>query len=285
MKKLLFTFFILLSFTIPIFSVGAVTTVAKKPPIKILLVPGHDNDVWGAQYGNIKEADMNLALATRIYNLLKKDKRFEVHITRDGSTGSGYTKEFADYFSTNKDAITAFKENAKQETQDKIESGNFVEREIVDHNAVNANTSIVLYGINKWADENKMDAVIHIHFNDYPRAPIWTIGKYKGFVIYYPDGQLVNWMASSQLAADIFSQLRKKYGASTYKKELAGLVPDQKLIALGSNGTLSKTVRSVLIEYGYIYEKKFRTSSGRLAAYKSMASLTAAGIKNYFFTK
>jgi len=74
-------------------------------PIKILLVPGHDNEVWGAQYGNIKEADMTLALATRIFNILKKDKRFEVYITRDSK---GYTKKFADYFSTHKDEILAF---------------------------------------------------------------------------------------------------------------------------------------------------------------------------------
>ena len=68
--------------------------------IKILLVPGHDNKVWGAQYKNLKEAAMNLAVASRIYDILKKDKRFEVYITRDLN---GYTKEFADYFSTNEE--------------------------------------------------------------------------------------------------------------------------------------------------------------------------------------
>ena len=52
-------------------------------PIKILLVPGHDNEVWGAQYGNVKEADMNLRLANELLKILKKDKRFEVHITKD----------------------------------------------------------------------------------------------------------------------------------------------------------------------------------------------------------
>ena len=47
-----------------------VHSVHAAAPIKILLVPGHDDGIWGAQYGNMKEADMNLALATDIYNLL-----------------------------------------------------------------------------------------------------------------------------------------------------------------------------------------------------------------------
>ena len=278
MKRFLFTlpiiFFVI--FFALIFQVEAAT------PIKILLVPGHDNEVWGAQYGNMKEADMNLAVATQIYNLLKKDKRFEVYITRDSE---GYAKEFADYFLSQKDLILAFKKNAKQQTQNKIIDGSFIQKENVVHNAVSENVSIILYGINKWANENKMDAVIHVHFNDYPRPNKWMIGKYKGFVIYIPDGQMENWRESGQLAADIFTQLRKKYLTSTYEKELGGLIPDQKLIALGSNGTLVESVRSILIEYGYIYDKKFRTSAARTTSYKNMAQLTVVGIKNYFYPK
>ena len=278
MKRFLFTlpiiFFVI--FFAPIFQVEAAT------PIKILLVPGHDNEVWGAQYGNMKEADMNLAVASRIYDILKKDKRFDVYITRNSA---GYTKEFADYFSLHKNEILSFKENAKQQMQDKIIDGSFIQKENVIHNTVTENVSIVLYGINKWANENAIDAVIHIHFNDYPRPNKWMIGKYKGFVIYIPDGQMANWRESGQLAADIFTQLRKKYLTSTYEKELGGLIPDQKLIALGSNGTLVESVRSILIEYGYIYDKKFRTSAARTTSYKNMAQLTVVGIKNYFYPK
>jgi N-acetylmuramoyl-L-alanine amidase len=276
MKKLLLILTFLTFLVIP------TTSIKASVPIKILLVPGHDDEIWGAQYGNVKEAAMNLAVASRIYGLLKKDKRFEVHITRNTD---GYTKEFLDYFSSQKDEIITFKENAKKEMQAKIETGDFLEKENVDHNIVSANTAIVLYGINKWANENKMDAVIHIHFNDYPRATKWTIGKYRGFVIYFPDGQLANWKESSLLAADIFTQLRKKYVTSTYKPEMAGLTPDQSLIALGSNDTLEVSVRSVLIEYSYIYEKKFRNYTTRHQAYNDMSNLTTVGIKNYFFPK
>ncbi|MFH1192350.1 MAG: N-acetylmuramoyl-L-alanine amidase [bacterium] len=248
-------------------------------PIKILLVPGHDNEVWGAQYGNIKEADMTLALATQIYNLLKKDERFDVYITRDNT---GYKKEFTDYFSLHREDISAFKKNAKIEMLQKILSGIFIKKVNPSHLTVSEDIALRLYGFNKWANENKIDAIIHVHFNDYPRPSKWTAGKYKGFAIYMPDGQFANAFGSGQLAANIFMQLRKKYLTSTYEKELGGLISDQKLIALGANDTLLSSARSVLVEYGYIYDKKFRTKSARLAAYKNMAKLTVQGINNYF---
>jgi len=251
-------------------------------PIKILITPGHDKEIWGAQYGNIKEADMNLVLATQIYNILKKDKRFEVYITRDKN---GYKKEFSDYFSNNKADIISFKNNAKEEMQVKIENGTILEKSGVMHNAVNEETAIELYGINKWANENKIDAVISVHFNDYPRVTKWTIGKYKGFVIYMPDGQMINAPESSKLAKSIFLQLSKKYITSTYIKEKGGLIPDQNLIALGASNTLNGSVNSVLIEYGYIYQKIFRDSSTRHKAYKDMATLTTKGIADFFFKK
>lgn len=66
-KLCTFLFIFLLS---PIFFVHA--DVGTPAPIKILLVPGHDNEVWGAQYTNLKEAAMNLAIASRLYAILKK---------------------------------------------------------------------------------------------------------------------------------------------------------------------------------------------------------------------
>jgi N-acetylmuramoyl-L-alanine amidase len=273
MNKTLFKFCLLLFIFIftPIFSAHAQT------PIKILLVPGHDDESWGAQYGNLKEADMNLVLAKKIFNILKQDKRFEVHIARDSN---GYTKEFADYFANNQEDIILFKEDAKKKMQEDIISGNFIQKENNPHLNASEDVAIKLYGLNKWANENKMDAVIHIHFNDYPRPTAWTKGTYKGFAIYIPDGEMENWKESGQLGANIFIQLKKKYVTSTYERELGGLVPDQKLIALGSNDTLLQSVRSILIEYGYIY--RFGNSIMRHQAYDTMADLTAKGVKNYF---
>ncbi len=279
LKIFVFTFF-LLPILSPFYSFAADSPPSE--PIKILLVPGHDNEVWGAQYGNIKEADMTLALATRIYNLLKQDKRFQVYITRDSQ---GYTKEFADYFANNQADILSFKENAKKQMQSKIVSGSFVQKANAPHHAVSEDVAIRLYGFNKWIDENKIDAVVHIHFNDYPRKNKWVIGQYKGFTIYMPDSQFANSRESLKLATDIFTELHKKYITSTYKPEAGGLIHDQKLIAVGANGTLNASTRSVLIEYGYIYQKIFRTTPLRSQAYKTMANLTTTGIENYFFGK
>jgi N-acetylmuramoyl-L-alanine amidase len=274
-KKFLFLFFVILVLCPRWSFAQAIST----EPVRILLVPGHDNEVWGTQYGNLKEAAMNRVLATQIYDILKKDKRFKVWITRDQL---GYTKEFADYFSLHLDDIKAFKESAKQEMQEDISAGDFVPKEGAPHASVRESVALKLYGINKWTDENKMDAVIHIHFNDYFKGDDWKVGKYKGFVIYIPEMQLANAKTSAVLGANIFSELKTKYQVSNFPKESAGLVPDQKLIALGANDTLLSSVRSVLIEYGYIYEKKFRNSITRHKAYKIMADLTARGIKSYF---
>lgn len=269
----------------PVFFIQAANPVVKsvsKPqdPIRILLVPGHDNEVWGAQYGNIKETNMNLVLATQMYNILKKDKRFKVYITRDSS---GYTKEFSDYLTLHHTDIVTFEKEAKQKMEANVVSGSFVAKIGAPHQTVKSDIALRLYGFDKWANENNIDAMIHIHFNDYPRSSNWKIGKYKGFTVYIPDGQMLNSKTSSVLGVNIFDQLLTKYQTSTFKPEKGGLIPDQKLIALGANDTLVSSVRSVLIEYGYIYEKVFRNSTTRRAAYKVMADLTTKGIKSYFF--
>ncbi len=250
-------------------------------PVKILLVPGHDDEFGGAQYGNIKEADMNLALATQIYNIFKKDKRFKVYITRDYS---GYTKEFKDYFS-DMSLISSFEEKAKKNMQAEVEAGTFIEKAGAPHATAKKGMALRLYGFNKWANENKIDAMIHIHFNDYVRLRKEGTGKYKGFAVYMPDPQMPNANTSDAFASSIFKELSKKYLTSNFGKEKGGLISDQKLIALGAYDTLESSVRSVLVEYGYIYEKKFRTYALRKKAYASMAQLTSAGIKNYFFSQ
>lgn len=273
--KLLIILFIFA--TIPFFTNGQNVTVK---PIKILLVPGHDDQSSGAVYGNIKEADMNLSLANEIYNILKKDKRFEVHITRNWN---GYIKEFSEYFTNQKKDILSFKEIAKKIIKEKILNGTFVNKRNISHVSVSPNVSLRLYGINKWANDNEMDLVLHIHFNDYPRKNKWEIGKYKGFSIYVPEKQMVNANESKNIGNKISEELLKKYTISNLKEESAGVVEDQNLIAIGARGTLDKSVNSVLVEYGYIYQKIFRVTKTRHQAYKDMADLTMKGIINYFY--
>ena len=259
-----------------------ITKVVKvaKPQIRILIVPGHDNEFWGAEYGTRKEAEMNRVLASQIYTLLLQDKRFKVFITRNSA---GYTKTFQDYFDQNKDAIVKFKTDAKAQMKQSVSSGDFIVKKSVPHMSVNETIAERLYGIDKWVDENKIDAVIHVHFDDEGRMHYSDIGLYKGFTVYYPDTEMPNGTESEKLAKDIFNKLTTKYITSTYPKEAGGFMPDQTLIALGANETLNKDVKSVLIEYGYIYEKLFRKTAVRHQTYKKMADLTVKGIKNYFF--
>lgn len=274
MNKYVFTILLLLAFFYPMGEVLAAT------PIKILIVPGHDDISWGAQYKNIKEADMNLRLANEIYNLLKKDARFKVSITRNWD---GYLPVFASYFEKEKNEIQKFIANSKQVNQFKIDTGDLVPKSGVPHNTASQRGAEILYSLNAWADSHAMDLVLHVHFNDYPRETPWAMGKYKGFAVYYPEAQMVNSSRSLPLAKTIFTQLKKKYATSTYPKETGGLIPDQNLIALGSNETLYPEVRSVLVEYGYIY--RFGDSAMRHKFYKDAATLTTAGIRKYFFPK
>src|SRR3989344_5649972 len=122
MKKILLIILFLGFILIPIFFVYAQET------IKILLVPGHDDEVWGAQYGNMKEADMTLALATKIYNLLKKDEKFEVYITR---SSEGYTKEFADYFADRRRTWYLSRKMPKKKCKARLTTGVLFKKQIL----------------------------------------------------------------------------------------------------------------------------------------------------------
>ena len=125
----------------------------------------------------------------------------------------------------------------------------------VEHNSVANNTSLRLYAINKWANENDVEIVFHIHFNDYPGRNLDQPGKYSGFSIYIPEYQLPNHITSSGLAKSLKNQLEKYFAKSDLPIESSILIEDQELIAVGSNA--SRDGISVLTEYGYIYEPQF----------------------------
>src|SRR3989344_130563 len=74
-------------------------------PIRILIVPGHDNSSVGAQFRKVKESDLTVELAGYLAALFSKEKEFETIPVR---TRAGYAPQFASYFSEERAAIKSF---------------------------------------------------------------------------------------------------------------------------------------------------------------------------------
>lgn len=246
--------------------------------IKILIVPGHDFEYSGAFLKNIKESDLTLKTAKYLKESLEKSEVFEVFITREDKISkkdNDYTETFQKYFNENRESILKYedlykKETEKKESQNQIEPINHIE-----HNDAPPEMAYRLYAINKWIEDNNIDIVIHIHFNDYPgRKNSW--GKYKGFSLYVPDMNLRNGKVSQEFSDFIGEALSEKFNYSNNPVEKEGIIYGDDLIAVGANNTISAI--SVLIEYGYIYEKQLQNED----VLKSLAEQTHKGIMNYF---
>lgn len=245
--------------------------------IKILIVPGHDDVNFGTAFGNLKEADLNLTLGKELSGFLNKDGNFQVVLVRDDY---GFNKEFSDYLIQNEKIISDFIQDKKMTMNNFIRSGEIESVSGVIHNSVPNNIAINLYGINKWANEIGADIVLHIHFNDYPRKSRGSAGDYSGFAIYVPEKQYSNSSASRVVAESVLKQLNNLYPTSDLKKESAGVVEDQDLIAIGAYNTLDAV--GLLVEYGYIYEPQFLDAEIRNLIIKDLAYQTFVGIKNFF---
>ncbi|MCX6731601.1 MAG: N-acetylmuramoyl-L-alanine amidase [Candidatus Parcubacteria bacterium] len=245
--------------------------------VKILIVPGHDDEFWGTDFSGIKEANLNLDLAKELSKLLISEKEFEIILLRDDN---GYNESFLNYFNKERHSIEKFIQKQKQTTENLMTSGLIEEKEGVPHTNISLERVIKLYGINKWANENKIDIVINIHFNDYPRKNNNRVGEYSGFSIYVPEKQFSNAGASRALANPIFERLKKYFPVSNMPKEKRGIIDDQKLIALGANNSLDSA--ALLIEYGYIYESQFMNKKNRPLVFKKLATQTYLGIIDFF---
>ncbi|MBI4120026.1 MAG: N-acetylmuramoyl-L-alanine amidase [Parcubacteria group bacterium] len=246
--------------------------------VKILIAPGHDDDSWGTEFRGVREADMTAELGEKLAAFLARDKEFEVTLLRDSK---GYNPAFLDYFVSRQDAIRAFVKKQKTATKDVITSGELhTLSDGVIHNTAAADVALKLYGVNKWANDNGMNIVIHIHFNDYPGRKANLPGKYSGFSIYVPENQFSNAKASQAVAEEVFRQMAKYYPMSDLPKEEAGAIEDQDLIAIGANNSLDAA--GVLIEYGYIYEPMFVNKSVRDKVLGDLALQTYLGLARFF---
>lgn len=247
--------------------------------LRVLVVPGHDNKYSGAEFGRLKEADLNKALGERLAYYLAQDKNLAVFATRDWTTGV-YRQEFLDYFTRERAAIHSFRARLRAQFVSLVRSGAVTEEVIVSHNFAPEEMSLQLYGINKWANEQGIDLAVHLHFNDYAGRPAGRRGPYRGFSIYVPERQLPVYRLSKELAEAVKERLLLESPISNFPKEDAGIIEDQELIAVGARG--SRDGASFLIEYGYIYESRFTDPARRAVTLDVMARRTAEGIRNYF---
>ncbi len=246
--------------------------------IRILIVPGHEPDYGGAEFGSIKERDLVVELGQDLERFLKTDNNYQVFITRDTQA---WDSIFADYFKNNWDDIAAWKKAARKEISRLISAGSTaIPAPTVIHNNIPTDVAVRLYGINKWANENKIDLVIHIHINDYWGYLANVPGKYSGFVIYLPAQQYSNSTTTGAVAETVFNRLAKYNPVSNLRQESSGLVSDSELIAVGANNT--SDAANMLIEYDYIYEPQFVNPKIRGLALKDLAYQTYLGLQDFF---
>ncbi|MFA5935135.1 MAG: N-acetylmuramoyl-L-alanine amidase [Candidatus Paceibacterota bacterium] len=247
--------------------------------IKILIVPGHEPYFGGAEYKNLKERDLNLILSEKIKNILEKNKKFEIITSRDSN---GWNRDLENYINNNNGDIQSWVNEAKKEMSSLVSNGRIsIVNAEMGHSTVPLNSAIFLYGINKWAGENKIDITIHLHFNDNPKYK----GKpnYEGFSIYVPEKQYSNSISSKVLAKSLMDEISKIQKVSTMPEESNGIIEDQELIALGSYNTSDSL--SILTEYAYIYENFMQNTITRNIFIDKAASSTAQAIEDFFELK
>jgi N-acetylmuramoyl-L-alanine amidase len=250
----------------------APTPSPTQAPFRILVVPGHDTADGGGWFLGVYERDVAVDVAQDIASLVSTSADVSVMLARDKTS---WNPLLADYFSLHEADIMAFKDAHRQAEQALIAAGEKkVVPDIAYHKEVDHKTAVELYGINKWVNENAVDLVVHIHFNDSGRSNYNLPGPYHGFSLYVPESQLPNASLSWAIAKPVFAELKR-----ILTPEVGSIVGDQSLIAVGASGTLTKP--AMLIEYGYIYEKPLRDAASRAVAVAQMARFTVAGIRDY----
>ncbi|PCI29748.1 hypothetical protein COB55_01585 [Candidatus Wolfebacteria bacterium] len=251
----------------------------EKQTIRVVVVPGHDNQYVGTVFKGRTEAEHTRKIARHLMKYLENDERFTAIVVRDTDTGK-YTDTFSNYFTQKENEIKSFMKERRSHVKVLKNEGIIKSTEIIDHNYATSNTAIRLYGVNKWSNENSIDLILHMHFNDYPRRTRSNEGKYSGFALYVPDSQYSNGRASRDVAEVMQKELAQFLPESDLPKEKGGIIEAQELIALGSNA--SQRSAALLIEYGYIYEAQFVNADTREIMFEELALQTYNALKNYF---
>ncbi len=246
--------------------------------IKILIMPGHEPDFGGTEYKTFKEREWTVALGQDIANEFLDNDQYEVLVARGTSDWHPLLKE---YFVREEANIEAYREEKRQALSGFLESGELKRNEEnVVHNVASPTAALHLFGINKWANENNIDIILHIHFNDNARKKTSVPGTYSGFTIYAPERQYGNASASLAVAQNIHDRLSTLFAVSDLPKESDGVVEDQDLIAIGQGDSVKAA--ALLIEYGYIYESRFAEPELREKIFKELALQTYLGVEDFF---
>lgn len=249
---------------------------SRNEKIKILIVAGHEPNYGGAEFGTLKERDLNFQLAKSLKQDLEKNPKFEVVMARDDL---GWDQELRHYVLNNTLDIISWSNSMKAEMANLVKQGRItVVNPKMGHMNAPVSSVVFLYGINRWSSLNKIDIAIHIHFNDNPKYNGQP--NYEGFSIYVPEKQYSNSTSSKVLANDLMKQISKVQNVSTLPTESIGVIEDQELIALGSYNTADSL--SVLIEYGYIYESALQNKMTRDIFIEKTAKATSEAILHFF---
>lgn len=244
--------------------------------VRVLIVPGHEPDNGGTNYGDIYERNLTPIIGQDLQQYLDTNTHYQTFITRSTST---WNATFANYFQNDWNQIISWEQAAKVAFIASSTPAQNLSQEI--SNDAAADDAMRLYGITKWADENNIDLMIHIHLNNYPDAMAKQIaGKYSGLVMYMPADDLANSAISKPIAEAVFNRLSLYNPISNLKVESQGLESDDSLIAMGAYNT-SKSA-SMLIEYDYIYEPQIVNPQVRPIALADFAYQTYLGLQDYY---
>lgn len=247
---------------------------------RILIMPGHEPTYGGTDFGGFFEREFVVGIAEELRKELALDPAFEVIVARDTDA---WHADLAEYFEEEAETIEEYVEDQKKDFVRHERRGRVEDlHEQVAHNAAPNEVALRLYGINRWANENGIDLVLHLHLNDETGHAAGVRGAHSGMALYVPDGIYGNARSSRAIAEPIFARLSATTATSTFGFEQAGIVEDRELIAVGAYNTSEPP--SLLIEYGYIYEPRITGEGARDAVFADFAYQTAQGVKDFFGT-
>ncbi|MFA6502700.1 MAG: peptidoglycan-binding domain-containing protein [Candidatus Paceibacterota bacterium] len=259
-------------------STPAIQTATPAKRVRVLIVPGHQPDAGGTEFRGVEERDLVVDLADALAGLLSQNPHYEVMVAR---SKTAWHPILQTYFDTHMLEIETFEQSQKAQMANYLADGSILsDSDQVYHNSAPTKAALELYGINKWASDNEYDITLHLHVNDYAGRRMKFTDAYSGFAVYVPDRQYSNAEASRAIGESVAARLNTYHATSTLPKEDAGVVPDQQLIAIGSNNTADDA--TLLIEYGYIYEPQFQNASIRQVAIADYAFATYLGLQDFF---